>query len=249
MVNQKKIMHERSLKSGYLHLALFLLSVIALHTPPAWSQGSPVADPDPARFQKGIDAFVDQDRNNSHPENAILFVGSSSIRLWATRKVFGDYPVINRGFGGSHISDVNHYFDLVVKKHAPDVIVFYAGDNDIAAGKPPSQVFDDYVEFAGRVKAELASSCVIYLPIKPSINRWQMWPAMQEANAMIETFSRSNDRFYYVDIAGPMFSDDGRPRPELFIGDGLHLNERGYELWESILAPHLEAVYPTCMSR
>jgi lysophospholipase L1-like esterase len=229
---------------------LLLLSVLFLLTLQARPQNAPVTDPDPARFQNDIDAFIEHDRKNSYPAHAILFVGSSSIRLWATGEAFNQYPVINRGFGGSHISDVNNYFSSIVKKYEPEVIVFYAGDNDIAGEKPASQVYDDYVEFAQKVKTELPETCVIYLPIKPSIRRWESWPAMQETNSMIKAFSDSNDKFYYADLATPMLAkDDGRPLPDLFVEDGLHLNGHGYQLWQSILGPLLETAYASCAAR
>ncbi len=125
-------------------------------------------DPDPQRFAAEIQAFEEYDRKNSSPSDAILFVGSSSIRFWPTAQSFPNLVVINRGFGGSHVSDVNFYVDRLVLKYRPRLIVFYAGDNDIADRKPPQQVFDDSREFVQLVHAGLPATRIIYLSIKPS---------------------------------------------------------------------------------
>lgn len=120
-------------------------------------------DPDPARFAKSpdgdevyIESFEYWDEKNSVPDDAVLFVGSSSIRKWPTSRYFPFVPVINRGFGGSHISDVNYYLDKTVLKYAPRAIVLYAGDNDIASGKSALRVFEDYKSFVARVNEKLA---------------------------------------------------------------------------------------------
>jgi lysophospholipase L1-like esterase len=202
-------------------------------------QASP-PDPDPTRFEADIRAFEDCDRQNSFPRDSVLFVGSSSIRMWPTAESFPNMPVINRGFGGSHISDVNYFAARIVVKYKPRVIVFYAGDNDIAVGKSPLQVFEDFQLFVQRVHEQLSATRIVYLPIKPSIARWPMWPSMQTTNALVDDAAKTDERVEYIDTAMPMLGEDGRPRKELFLEDGLHLNARGYALWDSILSPILE---------
>jgi lysophospholipase L1-like esterase len=199
-----------------------------------------VADPDPARFESEIAAFENWDRQNSVPREAILFVGSSSIRMWQTAESFPDLPVINRGFGGSHISDVNHFADRIVLKYKPRVIVFYAGDNDIADGKPPQQVFEDFQRFVRLVRRRLGGTQIIFISIKPSPARWKLWPQVQEANALVKDFSKSDSRLNHVDAAKPMLAPDGQPRPEIFLDDELHMNAAGYRLWTHILTPVLQ---------
>jgi lysophospholipase L1-like esterase len=194
-------------------------------------------DPDPPRFEKEIGAFDAWDRQNSFPRDAVLFVGSSSIRMWPTAESFPNVPVINRGFGGSHISDVNHFAERIVLKYSPRLIVFYAGDNDIEAGKSPQEVLDDFQAFAHLVHDRLPETRIIYLPIKPSIARWPKWPLMQAVNSGVEKLSHSDDRFRYLDTATPMLGENGKPRRELFLDDGLHLNAAGYRLWTDVLAP------------
>lgn len=191
-------------------------------------------------FRNEIDTFIQWDQKNSVPENAILFVGSSSIRMWKTASAFPELTIINRGFGGSQISNVNHYYDVIVKKYTPTKIVFYAGDNDIAAGKSTEQVFKDFQSFIEKVERDLPETPVFYLPIKPSLNRWQLWPQMAAANEKIRQFTETRPNLFYVDTAMPMLNKNSEPNPDLFLDDGLHLNEKGYELWNEILRPFLK---------
>jgi lysophospholipase L1-like esterase len=204
-----------------------------------------VADPDPARFDEEIEAFERWDRQNSFPEAAVLFVGSSSIRMWPTAESFPDSSVINRGFGGSQISDVNHFAERIVLKYSPRLVVFYAGDNDIESGKTPQHVFDDFQAFCKLVHGSLPDTRIIYLPIKPSIARWPKWPQMNDVNSRVLRLSQSEKRIIYVDTAAPMLGEDGKPRRELFLDDGLHLNAGGYALWTKTLRPILERAAST----
>ena len=198
-------------------------------------------DPDPARFEAEIRAFEAWDRQNSFPKDSVLFVGSSSIRMWQTAESFPDLAVINRGFGGSHASDVNHFAPRIVLKYAPRTIVFYAGDNDLADGKSPQQVAADFERFVELVHAKLPDTEITYLPVKPSLARWKLWPQMQATNALVQAFIDGKERLAYVDTATPMLGADGRPRPELFLEDGLHMNAQGYQIWSDLLRQQLAA--------
>jgi lysophospholipase L1-like esterase len=202
-----------------------------------------VKDPDPKRFEKQIDKFSHWDRKNSYPKNSVLFIGSSSIRLWETYVFFSDYPVINRGFGGAHISDVIHFYNRLVLKYKPQIIVFYAGDNDIAYEKSPEHVIDDYKRFIELVQADLHDTKIIYLPIKPSLARWQFWTKMNTVNISIREYCEDESNLYYVDTANPMFGSDNQPDKSLFIADSLHLNQKGYQKWSDILSPFLKDLY------
>lgn len=218
-----------------------LLLIIGPQSVPAEVDAG-AADPDPQRFAKAIEAFERWDAKNTWPADAVLFVGSSSMRMWPTREAFPDLPVINRGFGGAHISDVVHYFDQVVRPYSPRVIVFYCGDNDIAAGKTPQQVYDDYREFVQRVRAVFPATHIVYLPIKPSESRWNHWPRMQEANALIQTIIREDPAQSSVDVATPLLGTDGKPKAEYFLGDKLHLSDAGYRVWNDALRAHLATI-------
>src|SRR5262245_52826070 len=151
----------------------------------------------PERFESEIAAFEKWDHQNAVPKDCILFVGSSTIRLWQTADAFPDLPVINRGFGGSTIPDVNYFADRIVFKYKPRTIVFYAGDNDIAAGHSPEKVFANYQKFSDSVHEQLPNTKLIYLAIKPSPLRWKMWPQAQVVNSRVKELVNKNrhDRY------------------------------------------------------
>ena len=201
-----------------------------------------VADPDPARFAEVIARFAAWDRQNSFPERAVLFVGSSSIAGWPTADRFPGLPVINRGIGGAQISDSNHFLEETVLKYSPDVIVLYAGNNDVEAGKTPQQVLEDYQQFVAAVHARKSDTRIVYVSIHPSLARWARWPKMHEANELIRAWSAGNPRLRYADISQAMLGSDGRPMPQLFVQDGLHLTPAGYDIWTPIVARVIESV-------
>jgi lysophospholipase L1-like esterase len=219
-----------------IFLAASLVTACGLATATA---APPKPDPDPARFTADIAAFEAWDRQNSAPKDAILFVGSSSIRMWQTADCFPDLAVINRGFGGSHASDVNHFAKRIVLKYAPRAIVFYAGDNDLADGKSPEQVAEDFQDFVELVHARLPDTKIIYLPVKPSLARWKIWPHMKATNALVKQLVDSNFHLAYIDTATPMLGPDGKPRREIFREDGLHMNDKGYQIWTQLLHDEL----------
>lgn len=193
-----------------------------------------------ARWAETIRGFEDWDRKNSFASDAVLFVGSSSIRMWPTRESFSDLPVINRGFGGSQIFEVNYFADRIVLPYKPRVIVFYAGDNDVAKGKDAKRVFEDYQKFVKLVHEKLPKTNIIFVGIKPSASRWSLWPVMAEANKMIDEFSGIDDRLYYFDSAAPLLGDDGKPAAKFFLKDNLHLNPEGYRVWTKALRPIID---------
>jgi len=199
-----------------------------------------IADPDPARFDEAIQAFVDWDSKNALPENSILFVGSSSVRLWSTAKAFPGEPIINRGFGGSELSDVIHFYEQVVRPYSPRKIFLYAGDNDIANGKSAEQVFEDYKTFVAMVREDFPDTELVFISIKPSKDRWEKWPVMVAANRMVRDYAADRPGLAYADLAGPLLGSDGLPK-DVYADDDLHLNEEGYRLWQEALAPLVSA--------
>lgn len=198
------------------------------------------AGQDPSRWEVTIQELESAEKGDFAREEGILFLGSSSIRLWDLAKYFPDRQTLNRGFGGSHISDSLHYAERIVIPLAPRIIVFYAGDNDIAAGKSPETVFDDYRAFVAKILGNLPNTCIIFISIKPSLSRWRWVEEMRAANLMIQSLSASNPCLEFLDIDRLMIGDDGKPRPDLFAEDGLHLSPAGYELWTAALTPRLD---------
>ena len=195
----------------------------------------------PAEWETDIRQFEEQDRKAPPAKGGILFIGSSSIRLWDLSRDFPDIQPINRGFGGSQIADSIHFADRIVLPYEPRTVVMYAGDNDIAAGKTPQQVHQDFVTFTQVVHKQLPDTRIVYIAIKPSLQRWKLVDTMREVNALIQATCQDDERLEFVDIDTPMIGDDGKPRPELFAKDGLHLSDEGYKLWTSLVRPHLIA--------
>jgi lysophospholipase L1-like esterase len=169
----------------------------------------------------------------------LLFVGSSSIRRWDLPRSFTGLPVINRCFGGSQIADSTHFAPRIFFKHRPRVAVLYAGDNDLAAGRTPDQVLADFQDFARAVHRGLPKTRVVFLAIKPSNQRGRLVDQVRKANGLIQAYCKGQDWLSYVDVFTPMLGAHGKPRPELFAKDGLHLNALGYQLWASLVKPYL----------
>jgi lysophospholipase L1-like esterase len=192
------------------------------------------------RWEKDIQKFEQQITDGKAKHEGLLFIGSSSIRMWNLEKWFPGRQAVNFGFGGSEVADSLHFFDRIVTPLKPKTIAMYAGDNDIAKGKTAERVFADFQSFAARVKDELPQETrLLYIAIKPSIKRWELREEMAKANSMIAAACAKDERLEYVDIWTPMIGADGKPRPELFAKDGLHLNETGYELWTSLISAKL----------
>lgn len=205
---------------------------------------------DPNQWEQSIKDFERSDRTNPPPRNAVLFVGSSSIRIWTTlQQDFPDYPVINRGFGGSEIEDAVKYANRIVLPYRPRTIVFYAGDNDLYAGKTPAQLFKHFEMFVFKVHEVLPKTKIVFISVKPCPGRWHMVNEVIETNAMIKQFCDEKDGLVYVDVYSQMLGADGKPRPELFKKDGVHLNENGYALWTALVEPHLRTIELPPVSR
>lgn len=192
-----------------------------------------------SRWEKAIQAFEEQDAENAPPKGEIVFIGSSSIRMWKTDADFPEFTIINRGFGGSQTADSVEFAERIAISYAPRLVVLYAGDNDIAAGKSPEEVFQDTKAFFARIHNDLPETRIAYVAIKPSLARWNLVDKMRAANALVRAHTETDSRLQFVDIDTPMLGDDGKPRAELFLDDGLHLNREGYDLWNSIIRPYL----------
>ncbi|MBN2131408.1 MAG: hypothetical protein JW741_18045 [Sedimentisphaerales bacterium] len=215
--------------AGFLGVVLVLMLL-----GDAWAQ-------DPTRFEGEIEAFESTDLASLPPADPILFVGSSSIRMWTdVAAAFPDYPVMNRGFGGSHMSDLLYYFDRVVAAYDPALILVYEGDNDLTGGKSVDQVYVDYVAFVERVRKQLPHADVAFISVKPSPSRAQYLDVMQQLNAHLEILAADDPSLWYVDVFTPMLDDTGQPLASLFLSDMLHMNAAGYALWEVAVGSLLE---------
>lgn len=193
-----------------------------------------------ARWEKSISAYEAMDRTQPPPEGGVLFIGSSTIRLWKTLdKDFPGHQVINRGFGGSEIADSTYFAERIIFPYEPRMIVLRAGGNDIHAGKSPEQVFADYKEFVTKVHARLPKTPIVYISTNPTPARWAERDATKVLNALIEKYARKRPYLKYLETYDMVLGSDGRPRPELFVADKLHFSPEGYRLLADRLRPLL----------
>ena len=193
-------------------------------------------------FEAEIRAFETTDQTTPPPAHPILFTGSSSIRFWTSVQAdFPDKVVLNRGFGGSELSDVLRYADRVIVRYQPRQIVLYAGENDIATGKQTAkQTYERFVALFRYVRQKLPNVFFTYISIKPSPSRRQYFSEVDEANRLISNFLSRERETSFVDIRPVMLQPNGQPIGSLFKSDSLHMTEKGYERWTKVLKPYLK---------
>lgn len=199
-----------------------------------------VAQAVPSAWTAEIDRLTQNDATQPPPQQGIVFVGSSSIRLWPSlAQDFPNLPVIQRGFGGSQLADSVFYFDRIVLPYQPKTIVLYAGENDIKGGKAPEAIAADFDEFCAKVYASLPQTRIIYIAMKPSPSRWALREKMELGNTLIAAACARDSRLTFVDVYRAMLDPDGQPRRELFVEDMLHMKPEGYAIWTRLLTPVL----------
>jgi lysophospholipase L1-like esterase len=206
------------------------------------------------KYQSVIDEWVVRDSVDPPPKDAVLFIGSSSIRMWKTlAEDFPQYEVINRGFGGSKFTDANLFIDKIVTPYEPAAIVVFEGTNDIAGGRTAEQVFSDYKTFIklvrkGERKMGNDPAPIFFIGITPTESRWKHWPAMKQVNDWVRAYADKHDDLYYIDTPTPILATaptpGGPPSRDLFLKDLLHMNPNGYAIWVKVITPELEAVCP-----
>lgn len=192
------------------------------------------------KWENDIKTFEAWDAKNSFPKDAVLFAGSSSIRMWDTAKLFAEYPVINRGFGGSQISDMNLYVERIVLPYKPKVIVFYCGVNDIVGGGEgtgagggrfqavPCDGACRPARDAGYLFVDSAGAGMV-APHHPRTDR---------VNASVRELADKLDYLHYADVTTGMMGDDGTPEPSLFLDDKIHLTSEGNAKWADCCGRH-----------
>lgn len=212
---------------------------------PLWVSPAMAASPGASagRWAASFDAFDAADRARAPRPGGVVFVGSSSIRLW--NDLEGDFsalPVVyKRGFGGSRMLDCAQHAERLVLPYQPKVVLVYAGDNDLAEGRSPTDVLKSFTSFVERVRADLPDTRIAYISIKPSPSRAQLLPQIQATNDLIKTYTATLGNADYIDIFTPMLQASGQPRGELFSADRLHMNATGYALWRRVISEHLPA--------
>ncbi len=203
--------------------------VAAAATPPFWNE---------------IAEFKRKDSIQHPPANAILFVGSSSFRKWTNVQTdFPGYTIINRGFGGSTFDDVIRYAKDIIYPYHPKQVVIYCGDNDLAAGKKMTgkKVFKRFARLYDMIRKHLGNDVdILFVSIKPSPSRVNLMPEMEQANDLIRNFMAQRSHATFVDVYHLMLNTQGLPMDNLFVGDKLHMNDKGYKLWQQALQPYLD---------
>lgn len=193
-------------------------------------------------FWQDIQSFRHRDSVQLPPAKPILFVGSSSFTKWTdVQNYFPGYTILNRGFGGSMLTDLLRYEEDVIFKYDPKQIVIYCGENDLAASDTVTSriVFDRFKNLYSEIRAVYPNVPVVFVSLKPSPSRWQLKEKEIAANNMIEKYLKKEKSAQFVSVWKAMLGDDGKPKPEIFIEDNLHMNAQGYVIWQKILQPYL----------
>jgi lysophospholipase L1-like esterase len=220
---------------AFLFLLMGLFVLAPWHRLPATETAH-----DFARWESDIAAFEAMDRTNPPPRDGLLFIGSSTIRLWTTlARDFPEQQVINRGFGGSEIVDSTHFAGRIVFPYAPKMIFFRAGGNDLWAGKSPETVFADFKDFVAKVRTRQPQVDIVFISWGPSPSRWKQHDKEEALNAMVAAYARQTPHVKYIETYDLVLGADGRPRPELFQADQLHYNAAGYKLLAERVRPYL----------
>lgn len=194
----------------------------------------------PERLAAEIAAFVAADERNRPLPGTVLAVGSSSFRMWESMAAdLSPLAITRRGFGSSTFNDVDFYFDVLIARHLPRAILLYEGENDLGFGFSAGQVTERFHSLVRRVHSLLPECRFYVVSIKPSPKRSGIWPRIAQTNQLLAEACQRDPRLSYIDIATPMLDGNGQPRAELFLEDGLHMNQQGYAIWLQAIRPIL----------
>lgn len=193
-------------------------------------------------FYNDIIAFKKNDQVVRPESGSILFVGSSSFTMWKdVQNDFPAYKILNRGFGGSSLTDLIRYAPDVIYPYQPKQVVIYCGENDFVSSPNANAdtVLTRFNQLFGMIRTRLPKAHILFVSIKPSPSRAKYMPEMVRANAMIKSFLKKKSKTGYVDVYNKMLLADGSPMPNIFLADKLHMNRTGYEIWQKAILPHL----------
>jgi lysophospholipase L1-like esterase len=221
------------IKRSLLPVITLLFGIVIFHS--ARSQ-------EPARFQSEINRFKSDSTDYNQVKHLILFTGSSTIRMWTdVDKDFPDREVLNRGFGGSFMSELLYYADTIIIQCHPEKIFIYEGDNDIAVGKKPREIITDAGKLVGLIQEKLPGTSICFIAAKPSISRWALKETYLDFNRQLKEFTTTKPRVFYLDMWDMMLNEEGKPRADIFLADGLHMNRAGYDIWKSEVRKFLKS--------
>ena len=228
----------------YLYILFFFLAACNTKSK---EETRAVTDPP---FWDDIQIFKKQDSISFPPKNSILFIGSSSFTMWKDiNEYFPGDPIINRGFGGSTLLDQLRYVDEIIFPYQPSQIVIYCGENDLASSDTvtASMVLDRFKQLDSIIRKKIGVE-ILYVSMKPSPSRRHLFQKMREANGMIREFIEHQNISFdsrlvsrYIDVHTKMLNQQGEPIPELFLADSLHMNAKGYAIWQKVIQPNLDS--------
>jgi lysophospholipase L1-like esterase len=219
-----------------LLVLLGLLSAGCQTTPPPNS----LATHNSAKWEREISAFEASDSANPPPKGCIVFVGSSSIRKWTNLTAhFPSFPVVNRGFGGSQLADSVNFAERIVTPYQPRQVVIYAGGNDIAAGKSAEVVYGDFVALVTRIRAKLPHVRIAFISSAPNPSRWAQVEKVKQLNTLAEAYCHHHS-VEFINVFPLMLGPDGQPKPDIYVADRLHMNPKGYAIWQKAVGPYLK---------
>lgn len=197
------------------------------------------------RYADTIEQYRRLDMRSLLPSDPVLFVGSSSIVHWDTSVSFSGYPVINRGFGGASLPEIIHFYDDVIKKYDPSVIVVYS-DIDVENGKSPEFSVQAFKQLVNRISKDFPMTNIVFLSMKPTLIDDVLGKQVREnkiiTNSLLAEYSNRKDNLHYVDVSTIMFADDTRLKNEIFLDDGMHLNALGYGLWDPLVKARIDQI-------
>jgi len=201
--------------------------------------------PEVLKWEPDIAKFEALDKSENYPDDAILFAGSSSIRLWSTlAEDMVPYNVIQRGYGGSRLSDYAVYADRIFSPHKCSALVLFVA-NDItgsASDKSPEEVKELFSYIHKRYRKYNPGTPVFFIEITPNWRRWKAWPQIEECNETIKEWCENHSKTYFIETETAFLGTDGKPRQEFFRADSLHLNSEGYKVWNRIIKAEIEKV-------
>jgi lysophospholipase L1-like esterase len=191
---------------------------------------------DPNRFKDQVNELVNKEYNFNNDKKLVVFTGSSSIRMWNdVQSYFPEYNVINNGFGGSHFSDLLHFYNELIVQPKPEILFIYEGDNDINDKKKPAKVLKEAKQLAGKIQNDLPGTRIVFISPKPSIARVQLKNSYITFNKKLKKYCEKNSKLEFADVWYPMLDNKGNVFKDVFLEDGLHMNKKGYDIWGSVI--------------
>jgi lysophospholipase L1-like esterase len=196
---------------------------------------------DPNRFKDQVNELVNKEYNFRPDKKLVVFTGSSSIRMWKdVADYFPDYNVINNGFGGSHFSDLLHFYNEMIVKPAPEILFIYEGDNDIASDKKPAKIMKEVKKIHKNIQQDLPETRVIFILPKPSIARVHLKNQYISFNKKLKKYCHKQNNIEIADVWNPMLDNKGNVFKDVFLEDGLHMNKKGYDIWGKVIGEFLK---------